>query len=980
MPISIYPPTLKSTQSVFLASSNSYSIYFTLQSVTSFSEIGHVQIRLVRQSNNKSIVNTSLYPDGIIYKNASSINTSDSPTYSVAISVSELSEKWQAGYLYKVQMRFGTNSIFTSVSNFATWKQTQIDSSAFSEWSTVMVIKAIDTPDIYIKNSGSVKQDIISSEEIETSLTPTFYGYCSIDSGSKEAIEKYQFSLYSGDEVDEDNLTEQSGWLSHDSNIDTLDSYRFKNVLTNNEYYTVTYEIYTANGYEAIAESYTFQVVLSQLNVLDDITIWVESDTAYCKENGCINFYGSSDNYLIGNYIIIRSDETSNYNIWEDLIYLTYPRKKWDGSIVYQDFTIESGIRYKYALQFENSAGLRTSPLYPASNASHKVDFEYSYIYRDGIQLRLQFNQEMSSFKHTTLRSKQDTLGDKYPHLVQNGSAYYAEFPIGGLISFHMDSDQTFFTKGSDGYYYNGELVIPAERFIEDGSNRLSSGAGTAANLLTLGMDTSDDSVFVERIFREKAEAFLNDFEYKLYRSPTEGNMIIGILSVSLTPKTELGRMIFSFSGTAYEVMENTLENLDEVGIIDMGEISFDLVADKEMSFGQISRLYGSNIDILSQIREQEEISLGNGYAFSLTKVTRLWVEFYPLVSHSGELSELTAERAEMIDNGEDTTEVDAEIAELEALVAALSGPTATIARISVNGAEVVILPNKVYSLRQDVTELSLIQATAPIIVNYVCELVQVADPNENVISTIDVSRIWGQISGVFTGTDSVLKVYDYDYADADTYRVYNPNGDDTIIYDTNGNIVVDSTNYNVYKTVNIYDIIKEEARKQIEVIYGTTFTYSDDYWNDGTIYYEFNDITLFDIEADAGTHLILSRNSSGSDPVDVYIGKTGKVIVRHVYESDQDSGTTVTTELTTDDGEVLTTSSGETLLASYQTDETSNFSDTITAYISDSSRYVLSPLDNQIKYIALASPQYCIINYKCLTNQMTMVSAGSLS
>ena len=67
MPISIYPPTLQSTQPAFLASTNVYQIYFTLQSITAFSDIGHIQVRVVRQSNNRSIVNTSQYPDGTIY-------------------------------------------------------------------------------------------------------------------------------------------------------------------------------------------------------------------------------------------------------------------------------------------------------------------------------------------------------------------------------------------------------------------------------------------------------------------------------------------------------------------------------------------------------------------------------------------------------------------------------------------------------------------------------------------------------------------------------------------------------------------------------------------------------------------------------------------------------------------------------------------------------------------------------------------------
>jgi hypothetical protein len=57
----------------------------------------------VKQSNNKSIVNTDLYPDGIIYKDAATeLHKSGSYYYVEIIRKEELSETWQAGCLYKI--------------------------------------------------------------------------------------------------------------------------------------------------------------------------------------------------------------------------------------------------------------------------------------------------------------------------------------------------------------------------------------------------------------------------------------------------------------------------------------------------------------------------------------------------------------------------------------------------------------------------------------------------------------------------------------------------------------------------------------------------------------------------------------------------------------------------------------------------------------------------------------------------------------
>lgn len=308
MPISIYPPTLQSTQPAFLSSVNVYQINFTLQPITSFNDIGHVQVRLVRQSNNKSIVNTDQYPDGTIYKAPSAIGSLGNQ-YFVSINRSELAESWQPGYLYKVQMRFGINPMYTSLSEFATWKQQQIDAGAFSEWSTVMIIKAIDTPIIKIENDEAKREDVISTERIEATLTPLFIGSFNISSASNELLDRYKFDLYEGASKDPNYLLETSGWLQHNGSINNTDTYRFKTVLTNNKSYTVVYSIITINEYEGESEPYNFSVNRTYLGDLERVSIRVEDNDVYCRENGCIKIFCTAKNGLSGSYVITRSSE-----------------------------------------------------------------------------------------------------------------------------------------------------------------------------------------------------------------------------------------------------------------------------------------------------------------------------------------------------------------------------------------------------------------------------------------------------------------------------------------------------------------------------------------------------------------------------------------------------------------------------------------------------------------------------------------------
>lgn len=901
MPISIYPPTLQSTQPAFLATTPDYEIKYTLQKVTSAETIKHIQIRVVEQRSNSSIVNTSKYPDNIIYKNVDL--TKEASPYGIKILTSDLRKPWSPGVCYKIQLRFGSTNFPSDLSAFAAWKKEQINNQTFSEWSTVMVIKAIAQPEVYIENAGTLRTDVIASKQTEASLTPLFVGDY-IDNASEEPLEKYKFDLY--DEVGK-TLIESSDWIQAVSGKNC--SYRFKTMLTNNESYRVYFSIVTRNGYET-RTYYDFQAIKVYLESLTDVSIRVDDADVFCRENGCMRIYLTAKNPLTGCYVLTRTSEESNYQVYEDLKYFNYFEEEFSDTLLYIDYIIESGIKYKYAFQYQNSQGLRSAPLQEDGMTvpSRSVDFEYSYIYRDGVQLRLKFNQKLSSFKHTTLASKQDTLGDQFPHLSKNGYAYYAEFPISGLISFQMDEDQTFFTLKTDGYYYNNELVIPADKFSVSTATR---GDESIPSYLSIDSNITDNNIFIERKFREKAEQFLNDFTYKLYKSPTEGNIVIGLINMSMTPNASLGRMIFEFSATAYEVLENTIDDLNEVGIIDVGIFNNEVSTEIQTSFGQIDGIYlgcPEGNDIYNLIKQQEEIAVGDGrYKLSLVNVNSFWIERYPTIDFNGKIYELEAQKAE-----EDTKEIEAELVRWRALKEAASNAPSSAVRLSVNGSDVIIAPNRLYSVREGVNSLSMTSVKYPIIVNYVCSLTRERNDAVGEVGSIDTSRIWGQVSGIFSGTDKVLKNYKYYYGPGETpYRIYSDSAEKA---DKLGRILVDNTNYNVYKTVNLYDIIEEETRKQVEFIYNVSGGFKQDEngkWTDGIIYYTFSDITAFDIEADPNTILYIGKQPDGSDKQPVILGPTG--------------------------------------------------------------RYTLSPMDGMIKYIALQKPQFAVINYKCLTTQTTM-------
>jgi hypothetical protein len=79
------------------------------------------------------------------------------------------------------------------------------------------------------------------------------------------------------------------------------------------------------------------------------------------------------------------------------------------------------------------------------------------------------------------------------------------------------------------------------------------------------------DNWWWERRFREEAMAWLNDGEPKLFRSMAEGNMIVMLTDVTLTPNNDVGRRTYNFTATAYEVGDGySLDELDALGVFDV--------------------------------------------------------------------------------------------------------------------------------------------------------------------------------------------------------------------------------------------------------------------------------------------------------------------------------------------------------------------------------------------------------------------------
>lgn len=232
----------------------------------------------------------------------------------------------------------------------------------------------------------------------------------------------------------------------------------------------------------------------------------------------------------------------------------------------FKDITVEQGVVYQYMFRQYNGDGETSEP---QKSDYIRADFEDIFLCdKNHRQLKVRFNPKVSSFKITKLEAKMDTIGSKYPYIFRNDVVHYKEFPIGGLISYLVDNNEMFMS-----YEDDLGLIMSSER---EGSPTEETHYEDVLRVSSLSYN-----IEAERKFKLELLEWLNDGEIKLFRSPTEGNYLVRLLNISLTPEDKLGRMLHNFQATAYEVEALTYDNLVRLGFIDQGN---DLLIKRKVS------------------------------------------------------------------------------------------------------------------------------------------------------------------------------------------------------------------------------------------------------------------------------------------------------------------------------------------------------------------------------------------------------------
>lgn len=487
------PPIIEGTLPAFYGTE--LTVPFVMNKAVSINEFDSFEVKIKSALNNALIKTETV----ILYQDLNKV-------------IFNISADLVIGRYYKIQMAYRSGDIV-------------------GYYSDIGIAKYTTEPEVFIEN--------LNKDTINPHVYNYIGKYSQINGDATEKVHSYCFNLYQ-----DNDLIKTTDWILHNSNLDengyeSFDLFNLEEDLDLDKIYYIEYKIKTNNNLIVSSGKYPIkQKVLYASDQLINILPILN------YENGYIELNFKSDKPLIGDFIISKSDASSDFKKWHD-IYTLNLRKDSINNFSFKDFDVAYNQTYKYAIAQTNKYNLLTEK--QISNPI-TVLFEDMFLFDGEKQLKIRFNPKVSSFKNYILETKVDTIGSKYPFFFRNGSVKYKEFPINGLISCLMDEEQLFMENES-----------------------------VSTNLI-------DSNIYQEKEFKLKVLEWLSNGQSKLFKSPVEGNYIVYLMNINLTPIDTLGRMLHSFSCNAYEIADYTDKGMRDQGILKIQNYSSNLLTFETIS------------------------------------------------------------------------------------------------------------------------------------------------------------------------------------------------------------------------------------------------------------------------------------------------------------------------------------------------------------------------------------------------------------
>jgi len=252
---------------------------------------------------------------------------------------------------------------------------------------------------------------------------------------------------------------------------------------------------------------------------------------------------------IIKEIAVLRSNLAEGLLRWQEVTRIT------NGSIqeaYLYDYFVENGNYYRYALQPITADGRKgaVTAFFDAVSTFDgfwmlgEKDMQFSFIY-DG---------KINTINHTQSRNVVETITGKYPFMVTSADLDYRTFQFTGKLTYEQDVHRLL-TSNTYSEAISPDPTIPVN-FVE-------IKYGDEAKLNCKNDLERDNSMVVQRIWRNKILEWLKDGKPKILKSEAEGNILVAISNVQVTPIVTLYGLVAEFSCTMTEIgniRESTLK------------------------------------------------------------------------------------------------------------------------------------------------------------------------------------------------------------------------------------------------------------------------------------------------------------------------------------------------------------------------------------------------------------------------------------
>ena len=297
----------------------------------------------------------------------------------------------------------------------------------------------------------------------------SYVGKFNHDANITENIYQYRFYLKEADDL---IIIKDTGWLApiNDDSNKPIMVFDVPDELETDKLYKLHFEIMTVNGYSTSVEYNIKGLARDYPNTYKELIMATQDADAI--ENGYVkielvprngtylgDFSKSGPDTPNGNFYLLRRE--FNSTVWEELTDFSLTQLSDLQKFVWKDFSVEAGKTYIYAVQ-QYYKDPNTKKVFYSDRVISQMpitaEFENMFLSDGERQLAIRFNPKVSTMKTTTLESKVDTLGGKYPFFSRNGAISYKELPISGLISYHMDPNSLFLVNNELGLMDNNDF------------------------------------------------------------------------------------------------------------------------------------------------------------------------------------------------------------------------------------------------------------------------------------------------------------------------------------------------------------------------------------------------------------------------------------------------------------------------------------------------------------------------------------------